>query len=305
MNKNHLKIWIFVAIGLFPLVGFAMTSTNYQITWDDINVGGTDQSSSSNYYLDDSIGGLATGDSTSSEYSLSAGYRIGDNLLPYLSFDIGTQNTNIQSAWTAFSNGGLTVTVADDSGFATGTFIGVIENEGFGQLVAIGKIASILSGTITVDSWVGDSASLSSTPAGSDDYVYPLTSNGVDFGLLYQEIEYARLQYTSVTTNAENGYTVSVIADTSLESGSQNIHPVEDGEVTVTSEEYGIESVGSLAVSTDTDIAIPTSTASSIQTSASSASDDRMGIIYKLSIDGRTPTGNYSQTVRYRVTGNF
>ncbi len=51
------------------------TSTNYKIQSSDINAGGTENQTSTNYRMSETIGGIATGISTSTLYSLKAGYR--------------------------------------------------------------------------------------------------------------------------------------------------------------------------------------------------------------------------------------
>ena len=51
------------------------TSTNYKITSSDINVGGTENQTSTNYKMSETIGGFATGISESTLYKLKAGYR--------------------------------------------------------------------------------------------------------------------------------------------------------------------------------------------------------------------------------------
>lgn len=60
-----------------PLLAFGavMQSPSYQIQNDSINVGGTENSASSNYQLSDTVGEIATGNSTSTSYNLYAGYR--------------------------------------------------------------------------------------------------------------------------------------------------------------------------------------------------------------------------------------
>lgn len=53
----------------------AMSSTNYGINSDSINSGGLDVSTSENYDLKDTVGEVATGESTSETYKIRAGYR--------------------------------------------------------------------------------------------------------------------------------------------------------------------------------------------------------------------------------------
>jgi len=53
---------------------FGMTSTNYEIKADSINIGGHQQTSD-NYRMSDTIGEISTGESTSANYKLKAGYQ--------------------------------------------------------------------------------------------------------------------------------------------------------------------------------------------------------------------------------------
>jgi len=66
---------IFFLIFFSSFVFGMMTSSNYRIIFDSLNTGGEDLSSTSNYSLQDTIGEIATGLSTTSLYKLFAGYR--------------------------------------------------------------------------------------------------------------------------------------------------------------------------------------------------------------------------------------
>jgi hypothetical protein len=79
---------LFVLALSLPTLVFAMTSSNYQINWDSINQGGLDVSTSTNYGMRDTIGEHATGDSSSVNYQISAGYRVGEESASYISFKI-------------------------------------------------------------------------------------------------------------------------------------------------------------------------------------------------------------------------
>ncbi len=288
-----------------PMMAVAMTSTNYGITWDSINIGGVDVSTSTNYLLRDTIGEHAIGVSTSTNYQISAGYRVGESGAPRLSLQIGTQQNAIQSVWTAFSSAGRTVTVTTSTLFSAGDFIAVIENQGFAQIVAVGKVTSVVGQVITVDAWDGAPGSLSATPSGGDDFVYRLNGSTASLGMQSIVTENTAVTVTDVVSNASNGYTVSVQGTDYLRSGANIMQSVSDGAVTVGSEEYGIQSVGTHAFGSGTDVAIPVVTTQTVQQSSTSASDDRVAVIYKLAVSPSTPTGNYSQQVVYRLTGNF
>lgn len=291
---------------IFPVAVFAMTSTNYGIDWDSVNSGGTDDSVSANYGIQDTVGEHASGPSTSETYELSAGYRIADDYVPALSLQVKTQESQVRSAYTSFSSSSLSVIVGDGSVFAVGNYIAVIENEGLNELAAIGVITEVNVNTIVVDAWEGDLISMSGAPSGSDDFVYRLEGRHAAFGMILPGEGKTSFTAVNVVTNAQQGYTVSIQGLNGLHSGSSTIRDVADGEVSLGQEEYGTRSVGNFASSSSTDLAIPTSTTRVIQSSASPpTTSDRSGVIYKLSIDSGTPSGVYEDTVFYRLTSNF
>lgn len=74
-----------------------MTSTNYKILLDSINVGGSDVqvSTPGGYKMADTIGETGTGVSTSSGYKLKAGYRQMDEVAVYISLTVPTTGLTI------------------------------------------------------------------------------------------------------------------------------------------------------------------------------------------------------------------
>ncbi len=77
-NKKNLFFSIVLLASIIlpvSLIAAVMSSSNYKIESDSINIGGTNLSSSTNYSLSDSVGEVATGLSSSTSYYLnSAGY---------------------------------------------------------------------------------------------------------------------------------------------------------------------------------------------------------------------------------------
>lgn len=295
-----------VVLLLTSRVVFGMTSTNYTIDFDSLNSGGDDISSSTNYQIRDTIGEQATGLSTSTMYSLQAGYRQSDETTN-LSFDIGTQENGTQTTFSSFDENGLTVAVASTASFTTSSFIGVVENEGLSQVVALGRIVAIAGTTITVDQWDGDPSGISATPGGGDDFVYRLEGDAATLGALSVSTGKTSLTHTDVTTNATDGYTVYVSSDGKLRVNSSTfITDVVDGAVTIGSEEYGGLVTGAFATvtSTSADFALTTSTFA-IQTATTTSLDHRVGLIYKAAIGPGTSAGSYAQLVYYTVTANF
>lgn len=301
------KVLFVVALAVLSTAStaFAMTSANYRINWDSLNSGGDDISSSTNYIIRDTIGEQATGSSTSASYQLSAGYRYGDTEATILSYDLGTQENSTETAFTAFSNAGKTVTVASAAAYSVTDFIGVVEDKGAAQIIAIGKITNIAGSVITVDAWDGSPTLISAVPAGGDDFVYRLNGDNAQLGTLTTSIVATSLTHTSVISNVPNGYTVYVSDDDNLRiSSTIYIANVTDGAVTAGSEEYGARVFGTTATSTGSDFAFSTSTRA-IQAASTYANDNRVGVVYKAAISGTTAAGNYGQAVYYTLTGNF
>jgi len=280
-----------------------MSSTNYYINWDSINIGGNDFSSSTNYYLHDTLGQTVSGKTTSTNYLLYGGYRVPDIGDRYIEFTISAQNNASQIDWTNFNNGGKQVTVSSTSGYAAGDYIVVVENEGASEKVTIGRIVSVGGGIITVDKWDGDNATISASPSGGDDWVYELSGDTIDLGTLLSISVSTGVSRTEVYTNAPDGYTVTIKENQNLSSGTDEINDVADGTVSAGAEEYGIKTTGSTAQGSG-DWAI-TSTGQTVQSSSAAADHDRIAIIYKASKSAATTTGSYSHTVTFYVTADF
>ncbi len=282
-----------------------MGSSNYQINWDSVNSGGVDVATSTNYLLRDTVGEQATGFSSSTNYTVSAGYRTGDQDLTYLSFQIGTQENTTQVSYSAFDASAKTVTVSSASGYAIGDLVGVVEDVGLNEKVAFGKITDIVGTLLTVDNWQGEPSSLSAVPSGGNDSVYRMNGASAELGTLSPSTGKSSLTGTRVTSNAQNGYTVDVSDDGDFRDGSNSITNVTDGSVTIGSEEYGASVIGDQAVGAGTDFGFSTSV-HTIQSSASSTSgNEGVALVYKASVTVSTPAGNYGQTVFYTLTANY
>lgn len=303
------KFWSLTSVLCMFLLGsnvLAMSSTNYWIPWDTVNSGGSDVGSSTNFSIHDSIGGNVVGTSTSANYQLSQGYRVPEeaNTLSYI---VKSSNT-APTAYSAFTDGiAGTVTVASAAGFSEGDLIAVVENEGFGQLVAVGFIQDITGTTFTVDRFDGDGAGMSAVPAGGDDAVYRLNVNSFDFGTVSAGTEHTATVGTSVLTNISTGYSVYMQANQELQNASaQVMSEVTDGAVSTGSEEYGAEVTGATAFGGGSDLGV-TTTQRVIQTSATASGSvsDKVAMIFKLSITASTNPGIYTQTVYYTLTANY
>ncbi|MEK7516003.1 MAG: hypothetical protein AAB562_00220 [Patescibacteria group bacterium] len=98
----------------------AMTSTNYQIFSDSLNVAGG-RSTSTNFTLLDTVGELATGSSTSANFSLRAGFP--EMTIPQIfTFSISTSAVSLGAlTTTAVASGSATLTTSTsaDQGYST------------------------------------------------------------------------------------------------------------------------------------------------------------------------------------------
>jgi hypothetical protein len=76
-KKANKKIFALVLVFSFFWDNFVigMTSSNYEIPWDSLNVGGGENLSSTNYQLESSVGQSASGISTSTNFGESGGYQ--------------------------------------------------------------------------------------------------------------------------------------------------------------------------------------------------------------------------------------
>ena len=114
----------------------------------------------------------------------------------------------------------------------------------------------------------------------------------------------------TTSTNAEDGYTTTIIEDGNLRDGTPDIDDISDGTVTAGSEEYGVSSndADSLdIVTTSGDVASSiTGTAKSIATQASGpVSADAVTVTHHASIAATTIAGSYSHVVTLVSTGTF
>ena len=104
-----------VAIGGEAVFAYVMSSPNYQLKSDSINVGGVRQNSD-NYISEDTMGEIATGISTTTSYMLYAGYQQVEG--GYIALSLPTSTTlspSIGGITGGQSNAFATATVTTDS----------------------------------------------------------------------------------------------------------------------------------------------------------------------------------------------
>lgn len=309
--RSFLSLLVVALLVVFPLPLRAMTSTNYQIDFDAFGSGGDDQSSSDNYSLQDTIGGFAVGTGTSTSYLLSAGYRTVNDTVHSTSFQLLTQTSASQVAYSNLSTSPAYVTVTSVSGFSVDDYIFVIENQGFSQKIAVGKISSVdnVNTRLYVDSWSGDSVNMQASVSGGNDFVYLVSGSGLSFGTVTRGAENTSSVLLVTNVTSDDGYTMYVepASDLQTSGGGHAIPAVSDGGVSVGSEEYGVRAVGSYALHPSEDVGLTAGSATSVFSSidAATSGGDRGILTHKLSVTDNTAAGDYSQDVYYRVVANF
>lgn len=294
--------FIFVGVLTSAIVAHGqMSSTNFEIRWDSVGIGGADTSSSASYQLRDTGGNSSIGNSSSSSYQIAAGYRQGifDQII---TFDVFAQNNASERSATGLS--GTTIT-ADTSGLSIGDYVVVIQNKGGSQVSGIGKIISLGAGTITVDELKDNGT----TPVidGTNDYVYRLTGSSVDLGDIVTSAISTAIIGFDVSADLDGGYVVQVYEDGNLRDGSNDINDVSDGSVTTGSEEYGGRSSDtSLSGSTfDTQDTAFTTALKDVADETDPAFASRNFVTLKACISGSTPNGTYGHQLTFIVSGNY
>ncbi len=310
ITKTRLRAglgWLFVLL-LLPsgVRAQQMSSTNYIIPWDTVSSGGDEGGASTNYRLADTIGGQGLGTGTSTNYRVEPGYRAGDERP--LGFEIALGDPSEGSyAYSAVSFSNKTFTVTDPSSatkFTPGGYVGLKQNPGLSQLLAVGKVVSVVGSVITVDRFDGDTGSMSANPTAETAYATRLNMNTIAFGEITVAAGVSATGMASVVADTD-GYTLYIQADGPPTSGANSINPVPDSVVSAGSEEYGVQSMGTTAqmpsdkgVSTD---------ALAIQSSSTSTANpaDRIGFMYKLAISSSTPSGTYAQSLFFTLTPHY
>lgn len=283
----------------------AMTSTNYQILWDSVDAGGSNDSASTSYKLHDSLQTFG-GSATSTNYSIKEGYRAGiyDRVA---NFNVLSETRSYQVGATALS--GTTVTVTTTSAYAVGSYILIVQNEGDSQVAAMGKILSLTATTLTVDALT--TGGTTPTIDGVNDVVYLLTpTTALDFGTLSTEAISTLVIGWEASADVSQGYSVYVMENQDLTasgiSGSV-LTDVSDGSVTVGATEYGARSSDtSLALSTfDTADTAITTTPQQVASRGDNTLYARDFLTLKAAIASGTTSAVYSQALTVIFVGDY
>jgi hypothetical protein len=301
MRISLTALFTIVAIFMACSVSAQMSSTNYEIRWDSVGYGGSETSSSASYQLRDTVGSIGAGRGAGTSYLMDAGYRSGifDRIVTFEIFGQSTTNTS------ASVLSGTTITVASASSFSTGDKVALIQDRGTSQVSGVGEIIDIAANDITLDSLDSGGAVISID--GSGDYLYLLGASSVSFGGVSETDVAQKIVGWEVSIDVDNGYSVSVIEDTDLASGANDIDDVADGSVTAGSEEYGARSSDqSLASSTfDTQDTGITSAFQQVGSRSSTSFASRDFITLKAATSTSSVSGTYSHNLSLIVSGAY
>lgn len=299
-------ILVFCARSVFA----QMTSSNYQILWDEFSSGGG-QSTSGSYIQRGSVGNGSGANSSSASYSVSPGFR-GGVFDPTVAFLPYIEDRSTQVAATGFSPifGGQptpSVDVTTTAGFSVGDVVLVVQDEGSSQVTLMGAVLAIQSlppALILRSDYVGALPTIDATL----DYVYRMTGTAaIDFGTLSTTAVATHTIGWQASADVTQGYATYLFSDGTLHSGADTIADVADGTVSVGSNEYGGRSSdSSLATSTFDTADTAISTDPTLIGSVGVNTFASLGFVtLKIAVDGTQPTGSYSQTLTTIFVGDY
>ena len=123
-NKKIIKAVKIILLSFFLLLinclllsetmAYAMSSQNYHIQSDSINVGGLRQSST-NYRMEETIGEIASDESASTSYKIKAGYQQMQEVYISISATPNVDMDDLQAITGGISNGTATINVETDN----------------------------------------------------------------------------------------------------------------------------------------------------------------------------------------------
>lgn len=281
----------------------AMTSTNYQIQWDNVGVGGEDTATSTTYKLRDSLDLYDGGQIESSNYKVRSGYRPGV-FDPVIIFTTFAQEQATQVAATVLA--GNTVTVNTTDGYSVGGYILLVQNQGASQVTGMGKIISKTATNLTVDAWTTTGAQ---SIDGTSDYVFLMSATSTNLGTLSSSVVSTAAVGWNVDIDVQQGYSVYVMQDHAFQTSdaAASIAAVADGTVTAAAGEYGGRSSDSSVASSTFDTADTAFTTSLQQVSsrADNSFSSRDFVVVKAAATSTQTAGSYSHTLSFILVGDY
>lgn len=278
----------------------AMSSPNYRVDWDAVNVGGIDTGSSASYILRDEIGGFA-GTGSSNSFQLDAGYRPGifDEIIAatYL-----VQNNASEVAATAVADTTVTVTTALD--FAANDYIILVQDAGATQVSAMGKVISTTAVTITVDVWTTNG--VMPVIDGAGDLVYKLDGAAIGLGTLTPASVSTAVVGWEISADIGQGYGIYIFEDANPMSGLTSFTDVADGAVSAGNTEFGARSSdGTLSSTFDTQDTAITSVPQIVASRSDNAFESRDFLTVKASVANDFTGGAYTGSFTFVLTGDY
>ncbi|MEK7167420.1 MAG: hypothetical protein AAB791_00280 [Patescibacteria group bacterium] len=149
-NKRRKIILILISAALFAgptMILAKMDSSNYQIWADTISEGGTENSASANYELDETAGEGAIGRASSTNYSSRAGFREMQKENS-LTFSVGSASVNLgELSRTVTKEGSHTLTIQTNSSSGvsatfSGSTLACATCSGSNSITAVGAVAT-------------------------------------------------------------------------------------------------------------------------------------------------------------------
>lgn len=302
-RNNIILLTLAIIFAFHSEIAFAaMTSTNYQIQWDELSSGGGSSSSASYTLRDSAAGSSADNRASSASYSVDQGFRAGlyDQVVDFVPY---VEDRSTQVAATAFSANTVSVTTA--AGFAVGDWIVIVRDEGATQEAAMGQITGISGSDITIRSNYSGTAPVID---GTNDRVYKMSQSASNtIGSLATFVVSTQIVGWVASADVSQGFGVYAFTDGDLRSGGNSIPAVTDGAVTAGSSEYGARaSDTTLATSTFDTQDTALSEIPALVGSASSSSLSTSGFLtLKAAISGSQASGSYSQTLTTIFVGDY
>jgi len=148
--KGTVVLLVFLNIFCYgSLKTYAMDSENYKIPKDSINIGGTEDGSSENYDLKDTIGEVGSGLGTSESYDLNAGFRP-QAKKPLLRFSISTNSVYLGTLSKASVSSGNVITTVSTNAF--GGYTTSVVADGNLRMSLSDIIPDVVDGSVTAGS---------------------------------------------------------------------------------------------------------------------------------------------------------
>ncbi|XOU94134.1 MAG: beta strand repeat-containing protein [Candidatus Kerfeldbacteria bacterium] len=138
----------------------------------------------------------------------------------------------------------------------------------------------------------------------SDNLGFSLSANVMNLGVINTLTVGSDNHNLTVTTNAPNGYTCSVVEDGNIRNGADDIDDVVDNTVTAGSEEYGISCTGADCQLGANDVAI-TGAPLTVASNAGRVTASATAMTYEAAAAAITAGAIFSHIVTYTCAGDF